>query len=74
MGTSTGRVRDPVTGRPGDQMIGRSWGRPRDVGHICFLNSTQKHVKLTLNYLKVTQVNYYSAKFSYHYSNLNFKN
>ena len=74
MGTSTGRVRDPVTGRPGDQMMRRSWGRPRDVGYICFLNSTQKHVKLTLNYLKVTQVNYYSAKFSYHYSNLNFKN
>ena len=74
MGTSTGRVRDPVTGRPGYQMMGRSWERPRDVGHICFLNSTQKHVKLTLNYLKVTQVNYYSAKFSYHYSNLNFKN
>ena len=74
MGTSTGRVRDPVNGRPGDQMMGRSWERPRDVGHICFLNSTQKHVKLTLNYLKVTQVNYYSAKFSYHYSNLNFKN
>ena len=48
MGTSTGRVRDPVTGRPGDQMMGRSWGRPRDVGHICFLNSTQKHIKGTL--------------------------
>ena len=24
------------------------WGRPRDVGHIYFLNSTQKHIKLTL--------------------------
>ena len=27
---------------------GTFWGRPRDVGHICFLNSTQKHIKLTL--------------------------
>ena len=24
MGTSTGRLRDPVAGRPGDQMMGRS--------------------------------------------------
>ena len=24
------------------------WGRPLDVGHICFLNLTQKHIKLTL--------------------------
>ena len=23
-------------------------GLPCDVGHICFLNSTQKHIKLTL--------------------------
>ena len=26
---------------------GTFWGRPRDVRHICFLNSTQKHIKLT---------------------------
>ena len=38
------RLRDPVAGRPGDQMMGR-FG---DVGHICFLNSTQKHIKLTV--------------------------
>ena len=31
-GTSTG---------PDD---GTFWGRPRDVGHTCFLNSTQKHI------------------------------
>ena len=43
-----GRLRDPVARRPGDQMMGRSGGHPRDVGHICFLNSTQKHIKLTL--------------------------
>ena len=24
------------------------WGGPRDIGHICFLNSTEKHIKLTL--------------------------
>ena len=27
---------------------GTFWGRPRDVGLICFLNSTQKHIKLIL--------------------------
>ena len=27
---------------------GTFWGRPQDVGHTCFLNSTQKHIKLTL--------------------------
>ena len=25
MGTSTGRLRDPVAGRPGDQMMVRFW-------------------------------------------------
>ena len=24
------------------------WGRPRGVGHTCFLNSTYKHIKLIL--------------------------
>ena len=28
MGTSTGRLRDPVLGRPGDQMMGRSGDIP----------------------------------------------
>ena len=27
---------------------GTFWGRPRDVGHTCFLNSAQKHTELTL--------------------------
>ena len=36
---------------------GTLWGRPRDVGHICFLNSTQKHIKLTLT-------GYYSSLYS----------
>ena len=35
MGTSTGRLRDTF------------WGIPRDVGHTCSLNSTQKRIKLT---------------------------
>ena len=39
-GTSCGTSRGPNDGT--------FWGRPRDVGHICFLNSTQKHIKLTL--------------------------
>ena len=37
-----GRLRDLVAGRPWNQMIGRS----RDVGQTCFLNSTQKHIKV----------------------------
>ena len=47
MGTSTGRLRDPVAGRPGDQMMGRS----RDVRgrrSVYFLNSAQKYIKLLL--------------------------
>ena len=30
---------------PNDGMF---WERLRDVGHTCFLNSTQKYIKLTL--------------------------
>ena len=49
MGTSTGRLRDTVAVRPGRRPNDRTiWGRPPDVGHTCFLNSTQKHIKLTL--------------------------
>ena len=43
MGTSTGRLRDQFPGRPGDQRTGRSGDSAE-----CFLNSTQKHIKLTL--------------------------
>ena len=43
-GTSMGRLRDLVVGRLGDQIMGRC----KDVGHSCFLNSTHKHIKLTL--------------------------
>ena len=28
--------------------VGTFWGRSREVGHTCFLNSTHKHIKLTL--------------------------
>ena len=31
--------------RPND---GTFWRRSRDLGHTCFLNSTQKHIKLNL--------------------------
>ena len=44
MWMSTGRLLDPAARRPGDQIMGRA----RDVRHICFLNSTQKHIKLNL--------------------------
>ena len=39
-----GRLWDPVARRPEHEMMGRSG----NVGHICFLSSTQKHIKLTL--------------------------
>ena len=45
MGTSLGRPWDPVAGYSGDETF---WGRPRDVGYTFFLNSSQKHIKLTL--------------------------
>ena len=46
--TATGRLRDPVAGHPWDQMIGR-FGDVHGTSVIyVFLNSTQKHIKLTL--------------------------
>ena len=44
---STGRLRDPVARRPGDQMMGRS-GDVRGRSVINILNSTRKHIKITL--------------------------
>ena len=41
--TSTG----PSCGTSRGPNNGTFWGRPRDIRHICFLNSTQKHIKLT---------------------------
>ena len=38
--TSCGKSRGPNDGT--------FWGRPRDVSDTCFLNSTHKHIKLTL--------------------------
>ena len=43
-GTSMGRLRGPVAGRPWDQVMGRSAGSRSKY----FLNSTYKHFKLTL--------------------------
>ena len=43
-GTSTG----PSCGTSRGPNDGKFWGRPRDFGHIRFLNSTQKHIKPTL--------------------------
>ena len=39
MGPSCGTSREPNNGT--------FLGRPQDVGHMCFLNSTQKHITLT---------------------------
>ena len=44
MGTSTGPSCGTCRG-PDDGMF---WGRPRDVSHTCFLDSTQKHISLAL--------------------------
>ena len=43
-GTST----DIVAGRPGNQMMGRSADVRRTSVILVFLNSSQKHIKLTL--------------------------
>ena len=48
MGTSMGRLRDPVAGRPGDQMMGRFGDVPVTSVIHGFLNSAQKHISLTL--------------------------
>ena len=42
--TSTG----PSCGTSRGPNDGTFWGHPREVGHTCFLNPTQKHIKLTL--------------------------
>ena len=48
MGTSTGCLQDPVARRRGDQMMARS-GDVRGTSVTYFLlNSTEKHIKLTL--------------------------
>ena len=47
MGTTTGRLREPVTGYPEDQMIGGSGNVLGTCVIDLFFNSTQKHVKLT---------------------------
>ena len=38
--TSTG----PSCGTSREPDVETFWGRPQDVGHTCFLNSTQKHI------------------------------
>ena len=69
MGTSTRRLRDPVGGRPRDQMMGHSGDvSGTSVIHV-FLNSTQKHIKLTL-----TGYSRLYSEFSEQYRNLNNKN
>ena len=47
-GTSRGRLRDPVAGRPWHQMMGRSTDVRGTSAILVFLNSTYKHIKLTL--------------------------
>ena len=38
----------PSCGMPLGPNDGTFCGRARDVGHTCFLNSAQKHIKITL--------------------------
>ena len=62
MGTSPG----PSCGMSRGPNDGTFWGSSWYVGHTCFLNSTQKHIKLTLTgYSRL-----YSIKFSEQYSDL----
>ena len=74
MGTSTGRLRDPVAERPGDQMMGRS-GNVRGTSVIYVFKIQLRNI---LNLLwQVTQdfiVNCDSKTFSEQYGNLNNKN
>ena len=42
-----GCLQDVVAGRLRGANDGTFWGSLRDVGHTCFLNSSQKHFKLT---------------------------
>ena len=44
MGTSTGRLRDPVAGRPGDQIIGRSAESPGRRPYMFFKFNSETHL------------------------------
>ena len=74
MGTSTGRLRDPVAGRPRDQMMGRSG----DVRRTSVIYVFKIHFRNILNLLwRVSQdfvVNCGGKTFSQQYGNLNNKN
>ena len=74
MGTSTGCLRDPVAGRPGDQMMGRSG----DVHGTSVIYVFKNQLRNILNLLwQVTQdfvVNCGTETFSEQYSKWNNKN
>ena len=74
MGTSMGRLRDPVAGRPGDQTMERSG----DVSGTSVIYVFKIQLRNILNLLwQVTQdfiVNCGSKTFSEQYGNLNKKN
>ena len=44
MGISTGRLRDPVTGRPGDQMMGRSGDVPGTSAYMSFKFNSETYL------------------------------
>ena len=44
MGTSTGRLRDPVAGRPGDQMMGRSGDVPGRWSYMFFKFNSETYL------------------------------
>ena len=48
MGTSRGRLQDPVAGRPGEQMMGRLGTSAGRRSYMFFKSNTQKHIKLIL--------------------------
>ena len=66
MGTSTGRLWNPVAGHPEDQMMGRS-GDVRGTSVIYVFKIQLRNI------WQVTQMNCGNEKFSQQYSNLNNK-
>ena len=74
MGTSTGRLRDPVAGRPRDQMMGRS-GDVRGTSVIYVFKIQLRNIlNLLWQFIQDFIVNCGSKTFSEQYGNLNNKN
>ena len=74
MGTSTGRLQDPVAGRLGDQMMRRSGDLRRTTVTYVFKIQLRNILNLLWQVTQDFMVNCSSKKFSKQYGNLNNKN